>query len=342
MEAITSRARKIFISAGHHDVTENILHLVLARIEGAPQGTKGISLFLVPTTSDDGQYNDVSSIGIYHKMGQKATPAMHLEFGANDSCTGYLVGEAHKGLSHMFLMMDNARLSVGSMGAGIASSAYYHALRYANERKQGRHPDESKDASESVAVINHPDVRRMLLSQKAFIEGTLAFILQCYLYLDMQKHSSESSEVEKYTRLLRLLTPVAKTYGAEHGVTSVNQALQVFGGYGYTSDFPLEQLARDVRILPIYEGTTGIHSLGLLGRQVLKDQGKSLELWCKEVMLDIGRAHELEELATYAARLSLEIDNLFEITQHLAELTKEHSAEVYLADANLYMEFLGS
>ena len=336
------KGQKIFISAGDHDVTENILHLVLARIEGAPQGTKGISLFLVPTVSDDGQDNDVSSIGIYHKMGQKATPAMHLEFGANDLCTGFLVGQAHKGLGHMFLMMDNARLSVGSMGAGIASAAYYHALRYANERKQGRHLDESKDASESVAIINHPDVRRMLLSQKAFIEGTLGVILQCYLYLDMQKHSSDTSDVEKYTRLLGLLTPVAKTYGAEHGVNSVNQALQVFGGYGYTSDFPLEQLARDVRILPIYEGTTGIHSLGLLGRQVLNDQGKSLGLWRKEVMPDIERALEIEELTTYASRLSLEIDNLLGITQHLAELTKEHSAEVYLADANLYMEFFGT
>lgn len=336
------KGQKIFISAGDHDITENILHLVLARIEGAPEGTKGISLFLVPTVSDNGEDNDVGPIGIYHKMGQKATPAMHLEFGANDCCAGYLVGEAHKGLSHMFLMMDNARLSVGSMGAGIASAAYYHALRYANERKQGKHLDESKDASESVAIINHPDVRRMLLSQKAFLEGTLGFILQSYMYLDMQKHSSDASDVEKYTRLLGLLTPVAKTYGAEHGVTSVNQALQVFGGYGYTEDFPLEQLARDVRILPIYEGATGIHSLGLLGRQVLRDQGISLGLWRVEVQKDLDMALKYEEIEPHASKLTLEIENFFKITSHLVKLTENSSAEVYLADANLYMEFFGT
>ncbi|MDC6389233.1 acyl-CoA dehydrogenase [Maribacter sp. PR1] len=336
------KGQKIFISAGDHDVTENIMHLVLARIEGAPNGTKGISLFLVPTRLENGEDNDVNSIGIYHKMGQKATPAMHLEFGANDMCVGYLVGEAHKGLSHMFLMMDNARLSVGSMGAGIASAAYYHALRYAKERKQGKHLDESKDASESVAIINHPDVRRMLLSQKAFLEGTLGFILQCYSYLDLQKYSPNEDEVDKYTRLLNLLTPVAKTYGAEHGVSSVNKALQVFGGYGYTADFPLEQLARDVRILPIYEGTTGIHALGLLGRQVLRDQGKALAIWRNEVMKDVNQALEIKEIEVFASSLSLEIDHFFEITQHLAELTKKNTADIYLADANLYMEFFGT
>jgi len=333
--------QKIFISAGDHDITENIVHLVLARIEGAPQGIKGISLFLVPTKNINGSDNDVKSIGIYHKMGQKATPAMHLEFGSTNNCKGYLIGEANKGLDHMFLMMDNARLSVGSMGAGIASAAYYHSLKYAQERKQGRHLNESKPKNETTAIINHPDVRRMLLAQKAFVEGTLSFVLQCYTYLDIQKHTDEEAEKKKYTGLLNLLTPVAKTYGAEKGVYSVNQGLQVLGGYGYTEDFPLEQLARDVRILPIYEGTTGIQSLGLLGRQVLADEGKNLAIWQEVVFDDIKKALNFKELVPYAERLQKELSKFQEITKHIVQLTAKSSAEVYLADATYYMESFG-
>ncbi len=334
--------QKIFISAGDHDITENIVHLVLARIEGAPQGTKGISLFLVPTKNIDGSDNDVKSIGIYHKMGQKATPAMHLEFGSTNNCKGYLMGEANKGLHHMFLMMDNARLSVGSMGAGIASAAYYHSLRYAHERKQGRHLNESKPKNETTAIINHPDVRRMLLAQKAFVEGTLSFVLQCYAYLDIQKHTDDESDKKKYTGLLNLLTPVAKTYGAEKGVSSVNHGLQVLGGYGYTEDFPLEQLARDVRILPIYEGTTGIQSLGLLARQVLANGGKNLVIWQEVVLDDIKKAMDFKELVPYSERLKKELSKFQEITKHIVQLTAKSSAEVYLADATWYMESFGT
>jgi butyryl-CoA dehydrogenase len=334
--------QKIFISAGDHDITENIVHLVLARIEGAPQGTKGISLFLVPTKNIDGSDNDVKSIGIYHKMGQKATPAMHLEFGSANNCKGYLMGEANKGLHHMFLMMDNARLSVGSMGAGIASAAYYHSLKYAQERKQGRHLNESKPKNETTAIINHPDVRRMLLAQKAFVEGTLSFVLQCYTYLDIQKHTDKEAEKKKYTGLLDILTPVAKTYGAEKGVYSANQGLQVFGGYGYTEDFPLEQLARDVRILPIYEGTTGIQSLGLLGRQVLADEGKNLAIWQEVVFDDIKKALNFKELVPYAERLQKELSKFQEMTRHIVQLAAKNSAEVYLADATYYMESFGT
>jgi len=334
--------QKIFISAGDHDITENIVHLVLARIEGAPQGTKGISLFLVPSKNQDGSANDVKSIGIYHKMGQKATPAMHLEFGSTNSCNGYLIGEPNKGLHHMFLMMDNARLSVGSMGAGIASAAYYHSLRYAHERKQGRHLNVSKPKNETAAIIHHPDVRRMLLAQKAFVEGTLSFVLQCYKYLDIQKHTDDEADKKKYTGLLNLLTPVAKTYGAEKGVSAVNQGLQVLGGYGYTEDFPLEQLARDVRILPIYEGTTGIQSLGLLARQVLSDGGKNLTVWHTVILDDIKKALDLKELYPYAERLQKELSKFQEITKHIMHLTTESSAEVYLADATWYMESFGT
>lgn len=336
------KGQKIFISAGDHDITENIVHLVLARIDGAAKGTKGISLFIVPKRKENSTGNDVSSIGIYHKMGQKATPAMHLEFGANDECIGYLLGEANRGLNQMFLMMDNARLSVGSTGAGIASSAYYIALKYAKERKQGRRLNSKNPASEPVPIIQHPDVRKMLLHQKAFVEGSISFILQCFLYLDIQSNTDDPDEKKKYTRLLNLLTPVAKSYGAEKGVTSVNQALQVLGGYGYTKDFPLEQLARDVRILPIYEGTTGIHSLGLLNRQVLVDGGKNLEVWYGEVEATLVGALRYEGLIKYVNLLSEELDIFRKINTCLQELSEKTVPEFYLADASLYLEFFGT
>jgi len=336
------KGQKIFISAGDHDITENIIHLVLARIAGAPNGTKGISLFIVPKRKVSGADNDVSSIGIYHKMGQKATPAMHLEFGANDECYGYLLGEANKGLNHMFLMMDSARLSVGSSGVGIASSAYYTALQYAKERKQGRRLNNENPASEPVTIIQHPDVRRMLLHQKAFVEGSLSLILQCYLYLDIQGHTDDPDTKKKYTRLLNLLTPVAKSYGAEKGVISVNQALQVLGGYGYTQDFPLEQLARDVRILPIYEGTTGIHSLGLLKRQVLDDGGQNLEIWHGEVEASLSEANRFEKLKPLVNMLSNELNVFRQVNTHLQKLSEKTSPEFYLADSWLYLEVFGT
>ena len=236
--------QKIFISAGDQHFSENIVHLVLARIEGAPKGTKGISLFIVPKKrwNSEGmtsshpltslQDNDVTSIAIYHKMGQKATPAMHLEFGSNNDCTGYLLGEAHRGLPQMFLMMNGARLGVGMGGIHIASAAYYASLQYAHERPQGRRLNEKSALGEPVPIIRHPDVRRMLLLQKAIVEGGLCLILHCYKYLDMEKVAADPAEQKHYNDLLELLTPVAKTYGAEMGFFSANQGLQVLGGYG--------------------------------------------------------------------------------------------------------------
>ena len=202
--------QKIFISAGDQNISENIIHLVLARIEGAPKGVKGISLFIVPKKNENGESNGVLPIAIYHKMGQQATPAMHLSFGEKETCKGYLLGEANKGLHQMFVMMDGARLSVGLMGASMSSAAYVLALQYASERKQGNSL-KANAIKEPVPILQHPDVRRMLLQQKAFVEGALCFVLQCYTYLDIQKATEDIKEKEKYTQLLNLLTPVAKT-----------------------------------------------------------------------------------------------------------------------------------
>ncbi|MEP7109763.1 MAG: acyl-CoA dehydrogenase [Ferruginibacter sp.] len=338
------KGQKIFISAGDHDITENILHLVLARIKGAPNGVKGISLFMVPKKrkNDKGDLvsNDVASIGIYHKMGQHSTPAMHLEFGANDDCMGFLAGEENKGLTYMFRMMNTARLGVGLAGTCIASAAYYASLQYAKERLQGRQLNHKNANGPQTTIIHHPDVRRMLFMQKAIMEGSLAFILQCYKYVDLEKISM-GEEKQRYNDLLELLTPVAKTYGAEMGIVSVNNGLQVLGGYGYTEDFMLEQMARDIRIMSLYEGTTGIQSQALLGRQVPMNQGRALQFWKEEVRKDIDSAQQFNNLQQYADWLLHEIQELEKVTAHLLSIASKGDEEIFLSDATLYMELFG-
>ncbi len=333
------KGQKIFISAGDHDITENIIHLVLAKVKGAPKGIKGISLFIVPKKIDS-YHNDVASIGIYHKMGQRSTPAMHLEFGAHDDCTGYLIGEEGKGLLYMFQMMNNARLGVGLAGIYIASAAYYASLQYANERPQGRSLKNKDVDQPQTTIIHHPDVRRMLFLQKAIVEGTLAFVLHCYKYIDLEKINSGETK-QRYTDLLELLTPVAKTCGAELGIVAVNNGLQVLGGYGYTEDFILEQLARDIRIMSLYEGTTGIQSQALLGRQIPLNNGRSLQYWKEEVQEDINAAQAFSNLQQYADWLLHEIQELEKVTKHLLAVAAKTDGEIFLSDANLYMELFG-
>jgi alkylation response protein AidB-like acyl-CoA dehydrogenase len=338
--------QKIFISAGDHDYSDNIIHAVLARIEGAPKGTKGISLFIVPknrgNTEGPLKNNDVTSIGIYHKMGQKATPAMHLEFGAKNDCTGYLLGEPNRGLPQMFLMMNGARLGVGMGGIHIASAAYYASLQYAQERPQGRRLTEKSALGEPTTIIHHPDVRRMLLLQKAITEGGLSLILHCYKYLDLEKANDDPALKKRYNDLLELLTPVAKTYGSEMGFVAVNQGLQVLGGYGYTEDFELEQMLRDVRIMTLYEGTTGIQSLALLGRQIPQNDGKIVDIWLEEVMPDIEAAEHFDNLKKYAEILRGVIDEWKNVTNHLLNIAKSQNSEVFLSDATLYMELFAN
>ncbi len=326
------KGQKIFISAGDHDVTENIIHLVLARIEGAPKGSKGISLFTVPKQRiNSAESNDVKSIGIFHKMGQKATPAMHLAFGEQDNCIGFLLGEVNKGLPQMFKMMNSARLGVGLNGISIASSAYNLSLQYAKERIQGKVDRTSK---EQCKIIEHADVKRMLLLQKSVVEGGLCLLLRCYKYLDLAK----VSDSKNFGELAELLTPVAKTFGAEMGIQATNQGMQVLGGYGYTNDFRLEQLVRDVRISSIYEGTTGIHSLAIMGREIIKENGASLHLWKKEVELSIKKARTKDWMQTYANKLELACTEFFDTTLKLLDLLKKGKTKEYLADATIYME----
>jgi alkylation response protein AidB-like acyl-CoA dehydrogenase len=338
------RGQKIFISAGEHDGVENVIQLMLARIKGAPPGVKGLSLFVVPNkrTQENGDLvpNDVNIAGIYHKLGYRGSPITQLSLGEKDDCRGYLVGEPHKGLSYMFQMMNDARIDVGLSAAAIASAAYYAALEYARERLQGRRLSAKDPAMPPVPIIEHPDVKRMLLSQRAVVEGSLSLIFQCCQYSDMIK-VSHGEEKERFSLLLDLLTPAAKTYPSEMGIISVSQGLQCLGGYGYCDEFPLEQYYRDARIHPIHEGTTGIQGLDLLGRKVLMKDGRALALFLKEVGKTIQAAKKISVLEPYAQRLRDACERLEEVTSHLVKLALKKNPELFLADATLYLEFFG-
>ncbi|WP_448528320.1 acyl-CoA dehydrogenase [Raineya sp.] len=335
------KGQKVFISAGEHDQAENIIHLLLARIEGAPAGVKGISLFIVPKYRiENGTFepNGVVAGGIYHKMGQKGTPAMHLMLGDNNDCIGYLVGEPHQGLKYMFQMMNEARLGVGLMSAAIATTAYYHALQYAQERPQGRRLNEKdQKTTPQTKIINHPDVRRMLLFQKAVAEGSLSLLMECSRYFDLAE-VSEGEAKAKYQMLLDLLTPIAKTFPSEYGIKAVSEAMQVFGGYGYCKDFPIEQLYRDIRITTIYEGTSAIQSQDLLGRKVTMQNGAALMTLMQEISETLQQATTYENLKKYAETLQKELGRMQQVLQKLIPLAMQGNYEGFLADANLFME----
>ncbi|WP_341227698.1 acyl-CoA dehydrogenase [uncultured Arcticibacterium sp.] len=332
--------QKIFISAGDHDCCDNVVHLVIARIKGAPSGSKGISLFVVPKILPNGELNDVTNVGIFHKLGQKGVPAMHLGFGdRSNNCVAYLIGQENKGLSYMFQMMNEARIGVGVTGAAIASAAYQASLEYAKERPQSRRLNE-KSAVESpqIPIIQHPDVRRMLFFQKAVVEGSISLLTEVSKYYDLSHRLEDAKEKAEYHLLLELLTPIAKTYPCEAGVKSISEAVQIFGGYGFTEDFPVEQYYRDIRITPIYEGTTGIQSLDLLGRKVLMADGKAMFLLAEEINKTIKEANQTEKLQAYAGKLGDAVKRLSEVTQHLMKVAATGDVELFLSDATLYME----
>jgi butyryl-CoA dehydrogenase len=339
--------QKIFISGGDHQFAENIVHLVLARIEGAPKGTKGISLFVVPKNrlKTDGslEYNDVMTVADFQKMGQKGYCTTHLGFGDSDDCRGWLVGEEHKGLNQMFLMMNGARIAVGRGAAAIAMAAYRTSLQYANERPQGRKlsTDGKKNPTEKQSlIIEHPDVRRMLLLQKAIVEGSLSLVMLASKYHDIVTTATSKEEKEKYHLLLEMIIPIVKTYPSEAGSESVDNGLQVLGGYGFCTDFTLQQYYRDIRISALYEGTTGIQSQDLLGRKVTMHNGKGLELLATEIMQTIMIASKDEELKGYAAVLGEKLKLSQKVIGKLMPFAMKGNYERYLSDANLFMEYM--
>ncbi|MEZ4605189.1 MAG: acyl-CoA dehydrogenase family protein, partial [Desulfobacterales bacterium] len=270
---------KIFITCGEHNLTENIVHPVLARIEGAPAGTKGISLFIVPKiwVNDDGSLgdpNDVVCTGIEEKLGLHASPTCQLTFGGKGNCRGVLLGEENKGMRVMFHMMNEARLGVGALGLFNASCAYLYAVNYAKERIQGRDLAEmlNKDAP-SVNIIRHPDVRRMLMWMKTHTEGMRSFVYYVSYLFDKMQCADSKEEKTKIDDFIGLLTPIIKSYCTDRGFEATVQAMQVYGGYGYTADYPVERLMRDSKINSIYEGTNGIQAMDLLGRKMGMKKG---------------------------------------------------------------------
>lgn len=342
------KGQKIFISGGDHEYNENFIHLLLARIEGAPAGTKGISLFVVPKKriAEDGNLlpNDVITAGDFQKMGQRGYCTAHLVFGENDDCRAWLVGEPHQGLKYMFQMMNDARISVGRGGLSIASAAYHASLQYAKERPQGRRVMDSgkKDPrQEPVLIIEHADVRRMLLLQKAIYEGSLSLLLLASKYHDLEQ-VAEGQEKEKYSLLLELLTPIAKAYPTEKGKEAADNGLQVLGGYGFCSDYILQQYYRDIRIMTIYEGTTGIQSLDLLGRKVTMENGRAVQLLAAEMQQTIRRAMTFDELKPYARQLGEKMQLSQKALNFLLPFAMKGEYERFLSDATVFLEFFGA
>ena len=338
--------QKIFISGGDNHFTENVVHLLLARIEGAPKGTKGISLFVVPknrlTASGELEPNDVTTVADFQKMGQRGYATTHLGFGDADDCQGYLVGEPNKGLHYMFMMMNGARIAVGLGSSAIASAAYYASLQYANERPQGRKltSDGTKDINDKQAlIVEHPDVRRMLMLQKSVVEGSMSLVMLASKYYDLENTATSPEEKKKYNTLLEMIIPVVKTYPAEAGAYSINNGLQILGGYGFCSDFILQLYYRDIRISSIYEGTTGIQSQDLLGRKMTMGNGEGAQLLMAEVMETIQAASQLDALKGYAKILGDKLQLTQKILGHLMPFAMKGDYERFLADASIFMEF---
>jgi len=335
------KGQKIFISGGQHEACDNFVHLTLARIEGAPAGTKGISLFIIPKfwPEKDGSLmpNDVFCAGDFQKMGQRGYCTTHLVFGDKESCRGWLVGEPHKGLSYMFQMMNEARISVGLVAASVAMAAYQASLQYASERPQGRLASEKDPVKAPTLIINHPDVQRMLLTQKAIAEGALALTMECNRLSDLV-HATEGEERQKHLLLLELLTPIVKTYSSEQGSRSAALAIQVLGGYGFTMDFPVQQHYRDLKIMSLYEGTTGIQSIDLLGRKVVMEKGKALSILLQEIQETINRAAVYDPLKKYGNELAEEVVRIQQVLKHLSAFAQQGDIDRYLSDATVFLE----
>ncbi|MBA4394480.1 MAG: acyl-CoA dehydrogenase, partial [Desulfobacca sp.] len=280
------KGTKIFISWGDHDLTENIIHLVLARIEGAPEGVKGISLFVVPKVRVNpdgslGKPNDVLCVGVEKKLGLHASPTCVLNFGDNNDCLGYLCGQAHSGLAHMFQMMNQARINTGVSGMALASTAYLNALAYAKERIQGT--DGAGRKTGYVPIIDHPDVRRMLLWMKAMVDGMRSLIYTGAYWSDLALELPEGDDKHHYLALVDFLTPIIKAYCSDMGFRVCETAIQCLGGYGFCREYPLEQYLRDAKIMSLYEGTNGIQAMDLMGRKMRINQGAPFQAFMSEL-----------------------------------------------------------
>ncbi len=338
---------KIFISSGEHDMVKNIIHPVLARIEGAPAGTAGISLFLVPKywVNDDGslgEFNDVVCTGIEEKMGIHGNATCSLTLGGSGKCRGTLLGEENKGMKAMFLMMNEARALVGQQGLACASNSYLNALNYARQRIQGKNLMKMMDkTAPSVPIIQHPDVRRMLLKMKAYIEGMRSLIYY-HGYLEDKKRTTDDLEKKaKYQGLIELLTPIVKGYVTDRAFDVCSDGIQVYGGYGFIKEYPQEQLLRDCKITQIYEGTNGIQAMDLLGRKLGMNQGKPVMDLFGRIQKVIKTAKDMRALADMAEKMEKAVNKLGEVAMHIGGMAMSPKVMHAFAFAHPFMEVCG-
>lgn len=341
---------KMWISGGDHELSENIVHLVLARAVDAPKGVKGLSLYAVPKflvrpDGSLGERNDVALAGLNHKMGYRGTTNTVLDFGGGryqpggaSGAIGTLIGEPGRGLAYMFQMMNEARIAVGAGAAALAYTGYLHAVDYARTRRQGRPADAKDPATPQVPIIRHPDVRRMLLTAKAYAEGSLALVLYAARLLDEEETGESDDDRRRAALLLDLLTPIVKSWPSQWGLAANDLAIQVHGGYGYTRDYPVEQFYRDNRLNAIHEGTHGIQALDLLGRKVRMQGGEGLRILLGAMRATAARAAEVPRVADQGAALAAATDRVESIT---ADLWASGNPTSALANAGDYLEALG-
>lgn len=331
---------KIFITGGEHDLNENIIHLVLAKLPDAPAGPKGISLFLVPKimVNDDGSLGERNAVrcgSIEHKMGIKASATCVMNF---DGATGYLIGEENRGLAAMFTMMNYERLSIGLQGIGLGEVSYQSALAYALDRTQSRSPAGAVNPEQSAdPIIVHPDVRRMLLTQRAYNEGGRAFAAYVGMWLDIAKGSDDAEQKKTAEAMVALLTPVAKAYFTDRGLDATILGQQVFGGHGYIREWGMEQFVRDARIAQIYEGTNGIQALDLMGRKVAANGGASFRLFQKEVESFL---QECQGMDSHVSAVKHALEQLSEATDFVVAQAKDDPHAIGAASCD-YLNLFG-
>jgi hypothetical protein len=338
---------KCFISSGDHDLTKQIVHPVLARIEGDPLGTAGISIFIVPKyrVNDDGslgELNDVITGNIEHKMGIKGSATATLNFGENGNCIGELMGDERAGMKIMFMMMNEARLSTGMQGLDLASVSFEHAVQYAKDRIQFRRiEDMGNNAVPGVAIINHPDIRRSLLWMKSHVEGMRAmnyFIAYC---IDMEHVATDGEEKAKMRGFVELLTPISKAYCSDKAVEICSLGIDIFGGYGYCSEYPMEQYLRDVKIAAIYEGTNYIQSLDLVGRKLGQNKGRNLMNLFGEISAAVEQMKKREDLKPYAEQLEHALGAVGDLTMNFAKWGKSMDYVIPVMNARPFLMIMG-
>ncbi|MBX9703009.1 MAG: acyl-CoA dehydrogenase [Silvanigrellaceae bacterium] len=347
-ETFLIKGTKQWISGGEHDLAENIMHLVLARIEGAPQGIEGVSLFLVPKKKFDKQTgkiignNDMYCASIEEKLGLHGSTTCVLQFGDKEACEGYLIGEENHGIQYMFLMMNESRIGVGVQSLSLCSNAYLHAEKYAKERIQGVDSTQKRNSNPPrIAIIEHPDVRRLLLRQKSIAEGTRSLCYTLGKYYDLSEQATDLNLKKQSHDFLEFLTPIVKAWSSDMGFESITDSLQVFGGYGYTKDYPAEQMLRDMKITSIYEGTNGIQALDFVGRKMRMQDGMIYMSWLEIFTNIIEQNSQNPQVTKECEALSEHIALLVEGAIAMQDIAKNGEPKRAVLNAYPYMMAFG-